>query len=644
MDAEKLASGSQDTDVILWDVLGEVGLFKLKGHKGQVTGIAFVEHSNTSSYMVTVSKDEFIKVWDLEAERCIQTMVSHGGEAWSVAYNAHTERVVVGSSDSELRVFKVDIEQIPCILEEIGNVRRSSGERTGSLHFFNSEASESGGALLVCQSAGRVTDIWRVRSGAEAEKRKKTRKKRKEEKKKKADKHKEIENMESDAPLEDGIKAADELDHINAIRTKHKAVSCAITSSRKKSTMLRLCLSLSNNSLEVWDLKEKNDEISSEKVATIDGPGHRSDVRSLALSSDDTLCLSTSNSGAKIWNPRNGVCIAGVDSGYGLCCLFAPGNKHAVIGTKEGTLELIEIGSSSRIAVIEAHKGPIWSIAAQPDCSGFVSGSADKNIKFWEWVLVEDEDGKSSLTIENTQTMTMVDDVLGVKFSPNGTLIIVSLLDSTVKVYFADTLKFFLSLYGHKLPVLALDVSSDSTLLVTGSADKNIKIWGLDYGDCHKSIFAHDDSVMAVSFVPRTHYLFSAGKDGLIKYWDADKFEHLLTLPAHQGEVWTLAVSSLGDFVISGSHDRSLRRWEKTEEAFFVEEEKEKRLESLFEEDLEVRISFWLLFASIGVCSPCCTNAFCFDYCFFRLLKGSHLVRKMERKKRAPLRLRVNVL
>lgn len=79
-------------------------------------------------------------------------------------------------------------------------------------------------------------------------------------------------------------------------------------------------------------------------------------------------------------------------------------------------------------------------------------------------------------------------------------------------------LQFFLSLYGHKLPVLSMDISSvskisfkystnfritdlfitatllqDSTLIVTASSDKNIKLWGLDFGDCHKSIFAHDD-------------------------------------------------------------------------------------------------------------------------------------------------------
>ena len=102
-------------------------------------------------------------------------------------------------------------------------------------------------------------------------------------------------------------------------------------------------------------------------------------------------------------------------------------------------------------------------------------------------------------------------------------LLAISLLDATVKVFYIDTLKFFLSLYGHKLPVLSMDISSDSALLITASADKTVKIWGLDFGDCHRSLLAHADSVMAVRFVPKTHYFFSASKDKVVKYWDGDK-------------------------------------------------------------------------------------------------------------------------
>ena len=82
-------------------------------------------------------------------------------------------------------------------------------------------------------------------------------------------------------------------------------------------------------------------------------------------------------------------------------------------------------------------------------------------------------------------------------------------------------------------------------------------------------------------------FMFSVRKDRLVKYWDADKFELLLTLEGHHAEVWCLAVSSHGDFVVTGSHDRSIRRWDRTEEPFFIEEEREKRLDSMFESSLD---------------------------------------------------------
>lgn len=74
-----------------------------------------------------------------------------------------------------------------------------------------------------------------------------------------------------------------------------------------------------------------------------------------------------------------------------------------------------------------------------------------------------------------------------------------------------DSLKLKGSLYGHKLPVLSMDISSDSTLLVTASADKNIKIWGLDFNDCHKSIFAHQDSVMQANVKLSTYLRHQCG-------------------------------------------------------------------------------------------------------------------------------------
>jgi U3 small nucleolar RNA-associated protein 12 len=116
----------------------------------------------------------------------------------------------------------------------------------------------------------------------------------------------------------------------------------------------------------------------------------------------------------------------------------------------------------------------------------------------------------------------LADDVLSVCVTPDSRLILVSTLDATVRAFYFDTLKFFLSMYGHKLPVVAMDVSSDGQILATVSADKNVKLWGLDFGDCHKSIFAHEESIMQVKFVPQTHYFVTTSRDGSVKFWDAD--------------------------------------------------------------------------------------------------------------------------
>ena len=61
------------------------------------------------------------------------------------------------------------------------------------------------------------------------------------------------------------------------------------------------------------------------------------------------------------------------------------------------------------------------------------------------------------------------------------------------------------------------------------------------------------------------------------------QFENIQKLEGHHGEVWALAVSHHGKFVVTGSHDKSIRVWEKLDEPLFLEEERERELEALYE-------------------------------------------------------------
>lgn len=67
----------------------------------------------------------------------------------------------------------------------------------------------------------------------------------------------------------------------------------------------------------------------------------------------------------------------------------------------------------------------------------------------------------------------------------------VSLQNCQIQLFYADTGKPFLKLYGHKLPITAFDISSDNSVLVSSSVDKDIRFWDLDFGHCIKTVFAH---------------------------------------------------------------------------------------------------------------------------------------------------------
>ncbi len=56
-----------------------------------------------------------------------------------------------------------------------------------------------------------------------------------------------------------------------------------------------------------------------------------------------------------------------ISCGYALCSLFAPGDRHAVIGTKSGKLQIFDIGSGEMTEEVAAHTGEVWSMAHTAD-------------------------------------------------------------------------------------------------------------------------------------------------------------------------------------------------------------------------------------------------------------------------------------
>ncbi|NXI56094.1 WDR3 protein, partial [Chloroceryle aenea] len=591
----RLVSGSKDTDVIVWDVINESGLYRLRGHKDAVTQVLFLKEKNL---LVTSGKDTLVKWWDLDTQHCFKTLVGHRTEVWGMALISEEKRLITGSADSELRVWDITYIQevkdpdepeskkskasspgaeenpeedetleldehpedrlVKC--SKVGSLMREGRDRVVTL------ATDRTGRILACHGTDAVLEVFSVLSEEEAQK--------KLEKKMKKAKKKAKQNSEEEAERAVELSLQEEIQKVTNIRASSKIKSFDLILSPKGE--LKIVLLLHNNVVESYNLNLSAQVPQAVRGSRITIGGHRSDVRTLAFSSDNIAVLSAAAESVKIWNRTTLQCIRTMDCEYALCSLFVPGDRQVIVGTKTGKLQLYDLASGSQMETLDAHDGAVWSIALSPDQRGFVTGGADKCVKFWEFELVKDESSvQKRLSMKHVRVLQLDEDVLCVRYSPNQKLLAVSLLDCTVKIFYTDTLKFFLSLYGHKLPVLCMDISYDGTLIATGSADRNVKIWGMDFGDCHRSLFAHDDSVMYLQFVAKSHLFFTAGKDSKIKQWDADKFEHIQTLEGHHQEVWCLAISPNGDYVVSASHDKSLRLWERTREPLILEEERE---------------------------------------------------------------------
>ncbi|KAH7023220.1 WD40-repeat-containing domain protein [Ilyonectria destructans] len=625
----RLASGSKDTDIIVWDLVAEVGQFKLRGHKDQVTGLQFVEpepqvegengaqamvldgEGASDGFLLTTGKDSLIKLWDLTSRHCIETHISQtNGECWALGLSPDYSGCITAGNDGEIKVWSLDADGLALsarrvdmpaatqFLHDRGTLHRQSKDRATEVVFHPKRD------YFAVHGSEKAVDVWRIRTESEIKKGL-ARKRRRRREKRKDGKAADEEMADGEDKSEDVSKAdvSDVFVQYVILRTggKVRSVDWALPAGQKD---LHLLVGTTNNQLEYYSLppKEKSEKSKKEDVPdytralSVDLPGHRTDIRALSLSSDDKMLASASNGSLKIWNIKTQNCIRTFECGYALCCSFLPGDKVVVVGTKSGELQLFDVASAALLDSVDAHEGAIWSLHVHPNGQSVVSGSADKSAKFWDFKIIQEEvlgttRTTAKLKLVQSRVMKVSDDILSLKFSPDAKLLAVALLDNTVKVFFVDSLKLYLNLYGHKLPVLSMDISYDSKLIVTSSADKNIRIWGLDFGDCHKALFGHQDSILQVAFVPHNsdgngHHFFSSSKDRTIRYWDGDKFEQIQRLDGHHGEVWAIAISHTGNFVASAGHDKSIRVWNETDEQIFLEEEREREIEELYESTL----------------------------------------------------------
>ncbi|XP_053957002.1 WD repeat-containing protein 3 [Anastrepha ludens] len=601
----RLISGSLDTELVVVDIVEQAGRQRLIGHNAPITDGHFLQHFGEQNIVVSCSKDMQIKFWNLETQFCFKTIVDNRTEVWALALVG--DLMIAGCSESTMNVYRLQRRDDPTqsIENAVEGLSIDDEDTISPITVTNCGVIQRAGkgrcVNLVADPAERVISCHGTNGLIESfyfctEKEAKERLAKRLKKARKATESMDKDNIEN-VPSKN-LSLSDEIKRLESIKIQQKIKSIDIILGAQNE--LRMLVSLANNSLELYSLnaslKHKNSEENVKQLRALTRLGHQSEVRSVCFSTDSLAIGSGAGDSFKFWNRDSMQCLRTILTDYILSTTFVPGDRYALLGMKSGKLVIVDVGAADIIEEIPAHESELWSIALLPDMKGCVTGSSDTSVKIWTFDLVDNVAADGSgvvdpmrpkvLSLLHRNTLKLEETVLCVRVSPDMKYLAVGLLDATVKIFFLDTFKFYLTLYGHKLPVLCLDISYDSTLIATGSADRNIKIWGLDFGDCHRSLFAHDDSVMALQFIPKTHMLFSCGKDGKVKQWDADSFEKILTLPGHIGEAYNLAVSPNGKYLVTCGSDRTLRLFERTDEPIVLKDVQEEEREEMENQQL----------------------------------------------------------
>lgn len=588
-DGQSLGSGSEDSDVIVWDVVAQRGKLRLCGHTNSITQVCFMK---TRDVLISSSKDTYVKFWDLKTGHCFETLAAYSSPVWSIALRCEDKFLVTATDDVEVGLWqlmslqdqgypifptqsKIESMLSPDAAPAIDNNAMLTCRKMGSLLRSTLgrciiQASENSGHIALYTGKSNTIDILYFNSEKETKKRAEKR-------------FLKSRNTPGSHPMPDACNVTDRVTRCSSLKTNERVKSCHLTASRNGE--LRLAVLFHCNKLELYSMMDFKTEV--QLLQSVHKMGHRGDISSVCLSSDNLAVVTGGSDAVKIWNRLSRTCIRSICTGNVKSLCLTPGDRHLLVGL-EKKLVVMDLTTSDILEEIAAHDNEIWSISMYPNQSGCVTGSSDKTVKFWDFTLIEPKKPFKTnarvLSLLHTRTLNLEESVVCTCISPNSHHIAVSLINNTVKILFFDSLKHFHTLYGHSLPVTCLDISYDSTIICTGSADRNIKIWGMDFGDCHKSIVAHERTITCLKFIPKTHYFFSCGGDGLIKQWDADSFEQIQTLKGHTGSVLGMAVTD--KYVVSSGVDRVVRLWKCTSEPLVLEDERQE--ERAQEEEMEL--------------------------------------------------------
>ena len=113
-DGKRLASGSDDSTIKLWDAVKGLETLTLNGHLNKVKSVSWSPDGNR---LVSGSEDTSVKVWDAASGQELLTIKEHTNGVASVSWSPDGKRLASGSEDDTTKVWDADKQSLARRLE-----------------------------------------------------------------------------------------------------------------------------------------------------------------------------------------------------------------------------------------------------------------------------------------------------------------------------------------------------------------------------------------------------------------------------------------------------------------------------------------------------------------------------------------------
>ncbi len=403
-DGTRIASGSMDQTVRLWDGKTGKSLATLKGHASDIRQVAF---SPDGKHLVSASHDRTLRLWDAASGNLLAVLRGHTDDVRGVAFNPDGTLLVSASADGTVRLWDVELVTRRGVLRGHSSfvydvafspdgTRVASAAWDGTVRLWDATTGRESGRLP--QEAAILTSVALSPKG---------------------DQLAVLARNDSvqwwDLTTEQRVRELSvPTDHSNATRLalspKGDLVAAgshdgrvriwqagtgepvAVLSGHAESVRdvafdpagRRVASASNDGTVRVWDVRKK------ELIRVLHGHTHW--VYAVAFSGDGRLIASGSVDGtARLWDAATFELIAELKHGGNVYkAAFSPDGTRLATACSDNTIRLWDLATRQEVGELRGHEAYVHSVAWSPDGTRLVSGSGDFTVRVWDSLSVQE--------------------------------------------------------------------------------------------------------------------------------------------------------------------------------------------------------------------------------------------------------------